>query len=249
MLLVGAGLLLRSFRNLLEVELGFRPENVDRRPRVPPSRPLRRSAQEPRVLPQLAERVSGLPGVRAVGLSSSAPFSDGDNQQIFMIKGREPAPGEPDLVASVKDVTPGYFAAVGTPILRGRGLEETDGSSSPPSRSWTTTLARRSGRTATRWASRSGCGDKHHHEPLAHDRGVAASIKHGDLRDDPDRYVYLPLAQSASSSMDLVVRTASDPVALTDAIRREVRSVDPRCPSTTCTRSRMRSRAPWRRVE
>jgi putative ABC transport system permease protein len=229
-LLVGAGLLFRSFRNLLEVELGFRPENVIVARASLPHPASDDPARSRAFFPQLAERVSGLPGVRAVGLSSNAPFSDGDNQQIFMIKGREPAPGEPDLVASVRSVTPGYFAAVGTPVLRGRGLEESDGSSSPPVAVVDDALARRFWPDGNAVGQQVRLGDKSSKNPWLTIVGVAASIKHGDLRDDPDRYVYVPFAQTPLSSMELVVRTASDPADSTDAIRGEVRSLDPTVP-------------------
>jgi putative ABC transport system permease protein len=60
--------------------------------------------------------------------------------------------------------------------------------------------------------------------------GVVASVKHGDVTEDPVRYVYTPLAQSKTSSMDLVIRTVSDPAALTAAVRREVQALDPTIP-------------------
>src|SRR5262249_26055387 len=143
MLLVGAGLLLRSFRNLLDVDMGFRPENVVvGRVALPPAmreEPQRMAA----FFDQLVGRVGSLPGARAAGLASIAPFSGGDNGQIFMIRGREPAPGQPDLVTRVRVVTPGYFAAVGTSLLRGRLFEEGDRANAPLVALVDETLARR----------------------------------------------------------------------------------------------------------
>ena len=85
----------------------------------------------------------GLPGVKTVGLASIAPFSDGGHGRIFRIKGREPAPGQPELVARIRTVAPDYFAAVGTPLVRGRVIDETDTEKSPPVAVVDETLARR----------------------------------------------------------------------------------------------------------
>src|SRR5258708_39920352 len=81
---------------------------------------------------RLADGLRVLRGVRAVGITSFAPLAEGENGMIFRIKGREPAPGQPDLVARIRVVTPGYFEAVGTPLLRGRLLGEGDKTTSPP---------------------------------------------------------------------------------------------------------------------
>jgi putative ABC transport system permease protein len=229
-LLIGAGLLLRSFRNMLDVDLGFRPESVlvGRM-----SFPVAALPEPPRVrafYAQLAERVRGLPGVRSVGLSSIAPFSKGENQQIFMIRGREPAPGQPNLVARIRTVTPGYFTAVGTPLLRGRVVDETDSAEGPPVAVVDESLARRFWPDGNAVGQQIRLGDSSSTSPWCTIVGVVANVKHGDVIEDAVRYVYLPHAQSPTPFMDLIVRTATDPTALTEAIRREVRSLDPTLP-------------------
>ena len=194
-LLIGAGLLLSSLNQLLSVDPGFRPENVlvgrvslqfvgltdDQ---------YRNRARQ--FYAQLADRVRGLPGIQAVGLSSTAPFSKGNNQKIFTIKGREPEQGQPRLVASVRSVTPDYFAAIGTPLRRGRFFEQSDADKASLVAVVDETLARRF------WPD----GDAVGHEvklgddgPWRRIVGVAASVKHGDLSESSDRYVYLPHAQ------------------------------------------------------
>jgi putative ABC transport system permease protein len=229
-LLVGAGLLLRSFRNLLAVDLGFRPESVlVGRVSLPPayhSQPLRIAA----FYDQLAERVRGLPGVRTSGLVSLAPFSDGDNGQIFRIRGREPAPGQPDLVARWRVATPGYFAAVSTPIVRGRGIEETDTAQAPKVAVVDETLARRFWPDGNAVGEQIRMGDASSTNPWLTIVGVVPSAKHGDVTEDPVRYVYAPFAQNPHALMDVVLRTATDPAAPTAAIRRELQALDPTLP-------------------
>jgi putative ABC transport system permease protein len=229
-LLTGAGLLLRSFRNLLDVDLGFRPENVlVGRVSFPPL--VEHEPSKVRAFyTQLAERVAGLPGVRSVGLSSTAPFSNGDNARTFMIKGREPAPGQPNLVARNRSVTPGYFAAAGTPLVRGRVFDETDSPDGPPVAVVDESLAGRFWPDGNAIGQQIRLGDASSTDPWCTIVGVVANVKHGDVTEDPIRYVYLPHAQSSTGFMDLVVRTAADPASLTEAIRREVRSLDPTLP-------------------
>jgi putative ABC transport system permease protein len=225
-LLIGAGLLLRSLSQLLDVDPGFRPANVlvGRVTLSFVGVPSDQHASRSRLFyTQLAERVRALPGVQAVGLSSTAPFSAGNNQQIFTIKGREPAEGQPKLVASVRTVTSGYFGAIGTPLRRGRSFEESDSDNAPLVAIVDETLAQRF------WPD----GDAVGHEVKLGDDGpwrriiaVAASIKHGDLSERSDRYVYLPYAQMSYGRMDLVVRAHVEPAALTTAVRGAIQSLD-----------------------
>ena len=225
-LLIGAGLLLRSLGQLLQVDPGFRPENALVGRVTLSFIGLTSEQYESRArlfYAELADRVRGLAGVQAVGLSSTAPFSTGNNQQIFVIKGREPAHGQPRLVASVRTVTSGYFAAIGTPLRRGRFFEPSDGEKAPLVAVVDETLARRF------WPD----GDAIGHEvrlgddgPWRRIVGVAASVKHGDLSGASDRYVYLPHAQVSYGQMDLVVRAHAEPAALTATVRREIQSMD-----------------------
>jgi putative ABC transport system permease protein len=228
-LLVGAGLLIRSFRNMLAVDLGFRPESVLVGRVSLPSSAYRDEARSRAFFATLAERMRSLPGVRAVGLSRSAPFSKGNNQQLFVIEGKEPAPGEPTLVASVRPVTPGYFAAVGTPLLRGRLIDDTDQEHAPLVVVVDETLAQKF------WPDGNAVGA---HLRLGGDKddpwrtivGVVASIKHGDVAGKPDRYVYVPHAQMPDPAMDVIVRSFAAPQALTAAVRQVIHELGPSVP-------------------
>ena len=229
-LLVGAGLLLRSFKNLMRVDLGFRPENVLVGRVSLPYEANKEPAKARAFYAQFAERVRRLPGARTVGLTTNAPFSDGGNGQIFMIRGREPGPGQPNLVAEIRTVTPGYFAAVGTLLVRGRVIEETDTTTGPQVAVVDETLARRFWPDGNAMGEQIRLGDASSTNPWLTIVGVVASVKHGHVAGDARRYVYLPLAQGSAWSMDVIVRASSDPAALTGAIRREVRALDPTVP-------------------
>jgi predicted permease len=229
-LLVGAGLLLRSFRNLLEVDLGFRPDNVLVGRVALDPQAYREPSRARAFFAELTERVRQLPGVGRVGLASVAPFSEGELGQVFTIRGREPAPGQPSLVARVRIVTPGYFATVGTPLTRGRAVEEGDATGGPEVAVVDETLARRFWPDGNAVGQQVRLGGERNSNPWLTIVGVAASVKHGDVTEDPVRSIYLPLAQRSTTSMDVVVGTTIEPAALTAAIRREVRSLDPNLP-------------------
>ena len=225
-LLIGAGLLLRSLNQLLNVDPGFRPANVLVGRVSLQFVGLTDDQYQSRArqfYAQLADRVRGLPGVQEVGLSSSAPFSRGNNQQVFTIKGREPEQGQPKLVASVRSVTGDYFAAIGTPLRRGRFFEPADADKAPLVAVVDETLARRFWPDGDAVGQEVRLGDD---GPWRRIVGVAASVKHGDLSERSDRYVYLPHAQVAYGQMDVVVRAHGDPAALTAAVRGAIQSID-----------------------
>jgi putative ABC transport system permease protein len=143
-----------------------------------------------------------------------------------MIRGREPGPGEPTLVTRFRVATPGYFETMGIPILRGRGIEETDTAQAPKIAVVDETLARRFWPDGNALGQHVRIGDAKTKNPWLTIVGVVPSAKHGDVTEEANRYVYLPFAQNFWSSMDVVVHAASRPQALSEAIRHEVQALD-----------------------
>ena len=230
MLLIGAGLLLRSFRNLSEVDPGFRPQKVLIGRLSLPWPAYREPSRIMAFYTELTRRIGGLPGVRAVGLTSTAPFSKGNNQQEFVVKDHEPAPEQPIPVASARSVTPGYFDTVGTRLLRGRDFEERDDPSALPVAIVEESLARRYWPDGNAVGRQMRLGNLSSTNPWLTIVGVVASVKHGSLSKEPDHYMYGPLAQRPQGEMDLAVRTTGDPVMLASAIRGEVWAQDSALP-------------------
>ena len=230
MLLVVAALLLRSLGELLSVDPGFRPDGVLVGRVSMPWLDVPETRNRARALAfysQLDARIAALPGVRRAGLSSAAPFSDGEMAQVFAIKGREPGPDEPKLVASVRAVTPGYFDAIGTTLRRGRLIEPADRPDTPLVVVVDETLARRFWPDGNAVGQLLRLGDKGPWRTIV---GVVGSVKHYDLAADARRFVYVPFAQRLPLEMDLVVRTAVDPASLTSALRHEIHALDPSLP-------------------
>ena len=200
-LLVVAALLLRSLGELLAVDPGFQPEGVlVGRVSIPwmdvPQ--ARNQARAQAFYSQLDARVAALPGVRRAGLSSTAPFSDGEAGQIFAIKGREPGPDEPKLVASVRAVTPGYFEAVGTRLRRGRLIEAGDRAGTPLVVVVDETLARRFWPDGNALGQLLRLGDTGPWRTIV---GVVGSVKHHDLAADA-RALRLRAARAATVARD-----------------------------------------------
>jgi predicted permease len=227
-LLVGAALVLQSFRNVLAIDRGFDAENV-LVARV--SLPGRTYPDVPSVAAfqgRLLRRVQSLSGVRDAALSQTAPFTPGDNQQNVHIEGRDQRPGDPVRVASVRGVSPTYFRTIGTTILEGRAFDATDRPGGPAVVVIDASLARQYWPDGDAIGKQIRIGDPA--RPLATIVGVAQSVKHRDLVAPADHYVYLPLTQAPRWQTDIVVRTVGDPMALAADLRREVAQIDPRIP-------------------
>ena len=128
-LLIGAALLLQSFRNLLTVNPGFRAENVLMARLSLPEGKYKDKALTESFYNQVRQNVQSLPGVQAVELCQVVPFSGGGQGGPFIVEGFE---HEQAKVAWLRSSTPGYFNAMGMPVLKGRGVESTDTATSQP---------------------------------------------------------------------------------------------------------------------
>ena len=229
-LLIGAALLLQSFKNLLAVDPGFRPANVlTARLELPATRyPDDASARI--FYEQLIERVQNIPGVRSAGLCQWLPLSGRNFGNNFTVDGNEPGADQPLPIAWFRDVTPGYFATMGIPMLGGEAFHNTDTENAPRVAIVTDNLARKY------WPGQNPIG-KHIRigraswgTPLMTVVGVVAAVKSNTLDEDPLFYVYRPFAQNADSEVNVVVRTNSDPKAIISALRSQVSALDAELP-------------------
>ncbi|HEV3410232.1 MAG TPA: ABC transporter permease [Chthoniobacterales bacterium] len=226
-LLIGAGLMIRSFVRLQSVEPGFQPENVlTMRVQLP-----RKKYAEPHQITdffkQAQERVAALPGVQAVGAISYLPLTGPAARDGFKIIGQpDPAPGQ-EPPCEVRVITPTYFQAMGIPLLKGRLLDERDGKE-PRVLLINETLAKRyfpnedpiGKRIAVSWFE----GE------IDEIVGVVADIREGALNKDPEPAIYWPHPREPYSGMALVVRASGDAARLATAVQKEIRALDPEQP-------------------
>jgi putative ABC transport system permease protein len=226
-LLVSAGLLTRSFRNLLREDAGFDAGNTVVA-RLSTAGAAYRSDTAVRTFYQrLDAALADRPEFSAHAFSSTAPFSSGDHQRNYFVDGKASRPGEPQLVASVRSVSPEYFRTVGTTVLQGRPFTDNDRPAREPVAVVDESLARlefpRGDAIGRRVRFDPG-------EPWHTIVGVVRSIKHGDLARAPDRYVYLSYSQHPRTGMDVLLRTTLTPGAAAAVLRQVVASLDPGLP-------------------
>ena len=222
MLLVGAGLFVRSLRNLAATDLGLARENLVLM-KVDPS--LSKAIRDRREFwIQLTERLAALPGVRSVSLAGDAVFGIGGwNTSIWI---RQPGGAEHDAHVAMNIVGPGFFETVQIPLLAGREFGWQDQGKSPPVAVVNRAFARRffagENPVGKRFGA-AGPGSSSQIEIV----GVIGDAKYGGLREQPQPMFYLPLFQNLQERpYQLHVRTAGDPAAAIAAIRREVQAMD-----------------------
>jgi putative ABC transport system permease protein len=227
-LLAGAGLLLKSFARLNEVDLGFNPDRV-LTARVSLSGE-RYEAEESQVrfFQELIRGVSALPGVHAVGAIDWLPLAGQRSATRMIIEG-EPAPraGE-EPGADVRAIDPGFFPAMEMPLLRGRSIESADSRDAPKVVVVSEAFADRylGGRDPIGRRIRMEWGDT----LVASIVGVVGDIKHTGVDSVTSPTVYWALPQFPRSFMTLVVRTADDPRRLAPAVTAQVLALDPQQP-------------------
>jgi putative ABC transport system permease protein len=231
-LVASSALLLRSFGRLTSVPTGF---DVAHELVVPLSLPATRYAHDARrdqFWMALVDRMSRVPGVEAAALTQSVPFV-GDFVTGFEVSGVTPTDESQLPSANFYAVTAAYFKAMGIPLLRGRGIEPTDSSTSRPVAVVSKALADRYFGNADPLGQRI----KVHQGPRLVDWeivGVVGDVKQYGLDAATTLQVYEPARQHAYfSSLTMVVRSSANPEALTASVRGTLRDLDPNLPITT----------------
>jgi putative ABC transport system permease protein len=225
-LLVGSGLLMRSFLQLQRVSPGFRqPENVLAAQMVVPRNRYGTDVQVAGFYRDLLSRLATVPGVEATGAISQLPLSGQDNRTGIEIEGW--TGGTEPTRAHDRTVAPGYFKAMGVPLLDGRLLEEGDDSSRPLVVLANRTMARRYWPTDRAVGKRIRLGGTNEWREVV---GVVEDVKHWGLDGEGRPEMYLPLAQRPTPFMSLVLRSRIPPSELMGAVRERLRSLDPDLP-------------------
>lgn len=226
-LLAGAGLLGRSLMRLVEVDRGFSGDSVitfrlsTAGPRYPTL------AHATRYFESVTDRLSGLAGVEAVGVTSELPLADGDTNGAVPIDGRTFPPGE-GPTAQKRIVSPGYFTAMGIPIRRGRGFLRTDSAAAPPVIVISESFANKWFAGEDPIGKRVGFNwDMDGFQTVI---GVVPDLKHNGLDDPPTPAIYVSFAQRADASFNVAVKTRVPPESLMSAIRAELKAIDPARP-------------------
>jgi putative ABC transport system permease protein len=222
-LLVGAGLMARSFAQLMRVSPGFEPNNLLAVQIYLPQTKYRTGLDRTRFYMNAIRRVGALPGVRsAAGVSALPMYPVGiDFALPFTIDGTA-APGNGEEPrADIRTATPGYFETMKIALLKGRLFDERDHQGAPGTIVINDTMARRyfAGADPIGRVVRNPHG-------LGEVVGVVGDVKHYGLDSAPRAELFMPAWQQPLNGMALIVRTASDPNGFVETIRREVLAID-----------------------
>jgi putative ABC transport system permease protein len=225
MLLVGAGLLGRSFLSLLKTDPGFNPDNVITMNLVLPVAKYKDEPQRAAFFQDLVQRVKANPGVESAALVSHLPLGGSNASDSYLVEGMpEPAPGQ-EYDGRYRVATPDYFRTMGISLVRGRSFTDQDKAGTTPVVVVNETLARK------HWPGEDAIGKRiRFYGPLERAPwleivGVIRDVKH-ELNIPIEPEYYLPLAQDTWTGMVLVARTSVDPASLAPALRQHVWAID-----------------------
>jgi predicted permease len=225
-LLIGAGLLIRSFARLQHVAPGFNAQNVLTFDLTMTGRKYNDKRAILNTYRQLWERLEHLPGATAAGGVTSLPLSQAFAWTPITVEGRMPLPGEKFLNADERLVGGHYFEAMGIPLRRGRFFNEQDDITKPPVVLVDEYMAEQL------WPGQDPVGKRIHIVELKSDDpwqtvvGVVGRVKQDSLDSDPRIAFYLPQTQFPTRVMTVTMRGGSDPAGLASAVKNEIRNLD-----------------------
>ncbi|MFI5106307.1 MAG: ABC transporter permease, partial [Terriglobales bacterium] len=241
-LLIGAGLLIRSFARLERVPPGFDPRNVLTFDLTMAGRKYSASQMVLNTYRELWQRLQQLPGVTAAGGTTSIPLSEAYAWTPITVEGRAPLAGEKFINSDARVVGGNYFQAMGIPLRRGRFFNDQD----------IATKARvviiDEHMADEFWPKQDAVGKRIHivelksSDPWQVIVGVVGRVKQDSLDSDPRIAFYMPQTQSPSRAMTVAVRGAGDPAKLTAAVKNEIRALDRELPMYSV-------RTMWERVD
>jgi putative ABC transport system permease protein len=246
MLLITAGLTMKSFQQLLALDLGFRTEGLMTTRVTLPQSKYQENPQVVAFYRQAIDRVKSLPGVESVGAITQLPLSGAYSSGTTVIEdtsageGLQRFQGYPYLEADRRSVAPGYFTSLGVRLIEGRLLDDRDREDSPAVAVVDEKFAKRfwpSGsavgkrvavggnpQTGIQWGEIVGVIGHIHHYGTNREGQEQAYFPEGREQ------IYFPFTQRPARTMFLTVRTAVDPLSITGAVRGEIQSLDPELP-------------------
>ncbi len=230
LLLVGAGLLVRSLQQVQQLETGFNPSGLMTASLSLPPTIYKTDEQQAAFFTALEDQLKNSPGISNAALADSLPFSNLGGSSSFGIKGRNVAPTDPGPHGNIHSVSPGYFTTLEIPLLRGRFFSPQDRLKTEPVAIVDETLARQY------WPNEDPIGQYIRFGSSSPWMTIVGLVKHAKTSsleaDNSEGYFYQPLAQSSqNAAAAVVVRTGNfRPETLASSMQAAVRAVDPNMP-------------------
>ena len=227
-LLIGAGLLVRSFSRLLRVDPGFDPQNVLTMNVSLPTVKYADAQKQVAFFDELTRRVSALPGVRSTAISAALPLVPKRITPVLP-EGQPEVPLAERPFIIIEATSPAWFKTMRVPLQAGREFTDADKAGSPNVVIVNQALARRY------WPNQNPIG-KHivmGRQPASEVIGVAVDVKNRSLALDPQVQLYFPFSQIPWGNMNLLIRTATDPHGMVSAVRAQIAAIDSDQPVTS----------------
>ena len=226
-LLIGAGLMLRTFLNLIHLDPGFNEDHLLTATLSLPHAQYKTGEQTAEFYNRLMTSLNALPGVESAGAGSDLPWTGYDENTGFAIEGKKPAVGD-DFHARYHMATPGYFSAMGIPLLAGRSFTDADKRGGPAAVIINHAMA------AKYWPQQDVVGKRISFEddPKKDSDWLRIVGVVGDVKDRPNSpgaepSFWWPENQASQPDLSIAIRTRSDPRQAIDGLRQAVRQLDP----------------------
>jgi len=225
-LLVCAGLLIRSVMRLRNVDTGFNPQNILAMNIGLPGIKYPKPENQISFYKQVTDRLATLPGVKAAGTTSVLPLSDNFDGRGLLVEDR-PKPRGEEITVDLYIASPGYLRAMEIPLVKGRAISEQDTPESDKIALINSTMATQLWPNVDPLGKRIKFpGSEKNPQPWRTVVGVVKDVSQYALDKHPPMQIYVPHAQFPTGFSTLVVKTESEPAAMLGAIRREILAVD-----------------------
>ena len=229
LLLVGAGLLVRSLQLVQQLETGFNPHGLMSASISLPPAIYKSEEQQAAFFQAAEEQLRNLPGVKSAAFSDALPFTNDGGSSSFGIKGRTQAPDDPGPHGNIRIISPDYFVTLGIPLVRGRVFSAQDRLTTERVAIIDETLAERY------WPNEDPLGQSIHFGDNSQQWEIVGLVKHAKTSsleaDNTEGYYYLPMSQSPQETASIVVRSSGiPPESLASSMQTAVGAVDTSLP-------------------
>lgn len=225
LLLMGAGLMMRTFQRLISTSPGFQSGHLlTMQIEIPTDSKRQQAREQADFFHQVEQEIAKVPGVRSVGLIDCLPLDEDDERRVFEIEGRPPESFGQQLQAPYRRINNAYFKAMSIPLLQGRTFADFDHRESPPVAVVDSMMAKRF------WPGENPVGKRLHigssGSPLTEIVGVVGSVKNYGLNKAMEPTIYVPFLQHPTPRMRFAIVANVDPGSLGNAVKQAVWKVD-----------------------
>jgi len=222
-LIIGAGLMIKSFLRLQQMNIGFNPDHVLAVSVSLPSSRYPEDRQQVAFFQEALERLQSLPGIQSAGATTGLPLTLDIHGSDFRIEGHpEPEAGK-EMIINTRSVSPGYFRTLGISLIKGRDFSDRDKSDAPAAAIINDELARIYFPGEDPIGKRISFDDRQSWISIV---GIIGDVKQLGLDSSAKPEVYFPYLQVVAPEMSLVIRTSSNPLSLAAALKSQIQAID-----------------------